>query len=220
MNLCKCGCGAQIANGKSFVSGHNGRGLRKPRVERPCKQCGTLFSGTAAAMKKRVFCSLTCRNAHNASLTGPAHPSYTSLTLPCSICGKTFTTQPARLKDSQVYCSMECGREGRRRKISGVARKTRPYGKQKAKVRDGFACRICGFDLVVHAHHIKHRKDGGTNEISNLITLCPNHHALAHAGVLSEQEMLAAISAEPPQAEKLRVAAKLSVNYRAGKLLV
>lgn len=29
-------------------------------------------------------------------------------------------------------------------------------------------------------HHIKSVKDGGGNEIENLILLCPNHHAMAH----------------------------------------
>lgn len=214
MNSCKCGCGTPIAQNKSFVSGHNGKGSRKPRVSVECRHCKKAFSGTANFMKTRIYCSNECRDAYRKEHTGSAHPSYTSFEMPCDICGKIFITQPARLKNHQVYCSMACGKEGRRRKISGVARNINPTGKQKAKVRDNFSCRICGFDLAVHAHHIVHRKNGGTTAIENLITLCPNHHALAHAGLLDSKAMIQAINSNPPTEKALRVRAKHAINYR------
>lgn len=211
---CKCGCGSTVTPGKSFVSGHNGRGQRKQRVVVSCIACGVSFSGTARAMRNRSFCSNTCRDKYRAELTGPSNPNYKRIEMECGICGKPFSTPPARLKRSQVYCSMECGREGRRRKISGKSRSSRPYGKRKAKVRDQFSCRICGFDLAVHAHHITHRKNGGSSHVDNLITLCPNHHALAHAGVLTEQAMRDALSSPLPESRHLRVSAKHAINYR------
>ena len=214
MNSCKCGCGTTIAQNKLFVSGHNGRGSRKPRVSVECLQCKTIFSGTAIFMKTRVYCGNKCRDDYRKAHTGAAHPSYTSFEMPCDICGNVFTTQPARLKHHQVYCSMACGKEGRRRKISGVARNINPTGKQKAKVRDNFSCRICGFDLAIHAHHIIHIKDGGTNSLENLITLCPNHHALAHAGMLDNETMILAIKSDQPTETILRVRAKHAINYR------
>jgi predicted HNH restriction endonuclease len=113
---------------------------------------------------------------------------------------------------------MECGREGRRRKISGKARQTRPYGKQKAKVRDAFSCQICGFDLVVHAHHIVPVKNGGSNHLSNLITLCPNHHAMAHAGLLSIEEMTKAILSAKNHDGNLKIQANYAINYRAASM--
>jgi len=45
-------------------------------------------------------------------------------------------------------------------------------------------CAICGFSDVVQIHHIKPRSVGGTDNISNLIVLCPNHHALHHLGLV------------------------------------
>lgn len=213
--LCQCGCGAIVTPRKSFVSGHNGRGRRKPRVVVSCAQCGSTFSGTAAAMSGRLYCSSECRDKHWAERPSSEHPAYKSIELDCAICGKHFAAPPARLKHHQVYCSMECGREGRRRKISGEARKSRPYGTRKAKVRDHFSCRICGFDLAVHAHHIIHRKNAGSSHIDNLITLCPNHHALAHAGVLTEEEMRAALLSPLPVSGTLRIKATHAINYRA-----
>jgi predicted restriction endonuclease len=51
--------------------------------------------------------------------------------------------------------------------------------------------------MAVHAHHIEHRANGGSNHVSNMITLCPNHHALAHAGHLSKDELKSYISRLP-----------------------
>jgi len=33
--------------------------------------------------------------------------------------------------------------------------------------------------------HIRHREDGGGNELSNLVTLCEAHHLAHHAGTLN-----------------------------------
>jgi hypothetical protein len=43
-------------------------------------------------------------------------------------------------------------------------------------------CKICGFSVLVHVHHID--GDHENNNPNNLIALCPNHHATAHAGML------------------------------------
>ena len=66
-----------------------------------------------------------------------------------------------------------------------------------AKKRDAFACRICGFDQIVHGHHIVAKAKNGTHALDNLITLCPNHHALAHAGKLTVKQMTDAIKNAP-----------------------
>lgn len=48
----------------------------------------------------------------------------------------------------------------------------------------GGKCAICGFDEVIEVHHIVPRRIGGTDELDNLIVLCPNHHALADRGMI------------------------------------
>jgi len=95
---------------------------------------------------------------------------------------------------------MACGREGRRRKIIGATRKRAPGAsfsnrRKAAKERDGNRCRICGFEHFVHVHHIKPRKLGGEHAIENLITLCPNHHGMAHAKMLPPAELIASLAA-------------------------
>lgn len=46
------------------------------------------------------------------------------------------------------------------------------------------SCRICGYPLS-HQHHILPRRYGGTDHASNMIALCPNHHAAIHI-IISE----------------------------------
>jgi 5-methylcytosine-specific restriction endonuclease McrA len=61
--------------------------------------------------------------------------------------------------------------------------------------RDGAKCRLCGFDVVMHVHHIIHKARGGNNDLDNLITLCPNHHAMVHRGLVTVEELRAALPA-------------------------
>lgn len=48
--------------------------------------------------------------------------------------------------------------------------------------RDSFKCVECGSNKNLHVHHIVHRKDGGTNDPDNLVTLCRWCHADRHKG--------------------------------------
>ena len=48
----------------------------------------------------------------------------------------------------------------------------------------GCKCQFCGFNDVVEIHHIVSLKAGGTNDLFNLLVLCPNHHSLLHHGLL------------------------------------
>lgn len=61
--------------------------------------------------------------------------------------------------------------------------------KQKSKWSNifelrGGACEVCGFNDVVEVHHLLSKKVGGTDNPSNLIVLCPNHHSMLHAQLL------------------------------------
>ena len=48
--------------------------------------------------------------------------------------------------------------------------------------RDDGKCRDCGVEYeVMHVHHIVPRKAGGTDDESNLVTLCTSCHTIEHA---------------------------------------
>ena len=46
--------------------------------------------------------------------------------------------------------------------------------------RDHYRCRICGKGIgdgvILHAHHIRYRSDGGTDRINNMLTVCSKCH--------------------------------------------
>ena len=61
----------------------------------------------------------------------------------------------------------------RRKKISRAVRET-------VIKRDNMRCVKCGNRHNLQVHHIIHRKHGGSDEASNLITLCAACHAQEH----------------------------------------
>lgn len=50
------------------------------------------------------------------------------------------------------------------------------------------SCVVCGFDKKVENHHIIKWKELGSDEESNLVYLCPNHHWIADFGEEQDRE--------------------------------
>ena len=50
----------------------------------------------------------------------------------------------------------------------------------KARMKRRCNCYFCGWDLVIHKHHIIPRKMCGPNVEDNILKLCPNHHWAIH----------------------------------------
>lgn len=68
---------------------------------------------------------------------------------------------------------------------SRCIRKNRKYYEFMRRIvldRDKHKCRQCGSDDMLEVHHIVERCNGGTDDISNLITLCAVCHANKHKG--------------------------------------
>ena len=58
------------------------------------------------------------------------------------------------------------------------------------KEERGNKCQICKWDKAnCDVHHIVPRKDGGTEEWTNKIVLCPNCHRMTHHGIITEEEL-------------------------------
>ena len=49
-------------------------------------------------------------------------------------------------------------------------------------------CIVCGFDKTTHNHHIIKKRIGGTDEESNIVSLCPNHHWIADFGTPKDRK--------------------------------
>lgn len=52
--------------------------------------------------------------------------------------------------------------------------------KRKALIRDENKCVICGSSKNVLVHHIRPRKNGGSDELGNLETVCKSCHLKEH----------------------------------------
>ena len=53
--------------------------------------------------------------------------------------------------------------------------------------RDDFRCKFCGLggkesDIILEVHHVIWRFNGGSDDPTNLMTVCPNCHDLIHHG--------------------------------------
>lgn len=54
-------------------------------------------------------------------------------------------------------------------------------------------------------HHIVPISEGGANDDSNLILLCPNHHKQADMGIISKEDLRTYIAKPPTEAEVLEM---------------
>lgn len=55
-------------------------------------------------------------------------------------------------------------------------------------------CEWCGEPIdQPEVHHIVQRAEGGSNDPSNLVVLCPNHHRQADAGAISRSKLKAKV---------------------------
>jgi len=132
-----------------------------------------------------------------------------SMVKQCSICKKWFTD--TTYNHSKKFCSISCRNQSHRHKWYAALKdwRSKNYEKFKAqwtrynqKNRDGHkirrkklierlggVCYICGFGIKLHIHHKIPKSQGGTNDISNLALLCPNHHEMIHRGLISAKSL-------------------------------
>jgi 5-methylcytosine-specific restriction endonuclease McrA len=49
----------------------------------------------------------------------------------------------------------------------------------KKRIIGDFCC-VCGYDKTLNYHHVVEKCDGGSDLLTNIVPLCPNHHAEVH----------------------------------------
>jgi len=177
---------------------------RRVRVE--CEGCGREFEKRRNQYLRtgHHYCSRACSNrAHSRALReNPAAWGARGAAVVCRGCGKTFRVSRRRAATAR-FCSRVC--EFTHRFAPPVAEGSpdlrgsrNPHFKgtnnpntarENARKYLGRKCLICGFDAFVETHHIIARRNRGSNNIENLIVLCPNHHKMAHLGLISGEEL-------------------------------
>ena len=53
----------------------------------------------------------------------------------------------------------------------------------------GGKCAVCGYEKFTHAHHINPFSKSTNNTVENGILLCPNHHAEADYGLITQEQL-------------------------------
>ena len=141
----------------------------------------------------------------------------------CVVCGKPIT---GRTGNNVKYCSEHCSRIAQGRKnVKHISKRTAALASIRVLVQSAYnyKCAICGWqntsDEMLNGrgnlshgceiHHIVPASKGGTEEWTNLILLCPNHHKQANLGLISESELRALTRPyEKTEKEKLQAALK------------
>jgi hypothetical protein len=95
--------------------------------------------------------------------------------------GTRVSSETAR----RIACDASVVRVSRTNEIEGKRRSVPRRLARALQIRDR-GCRFpgCG-SRFVHAHHIQHWADGGPTRLSNLVSLCAQHHRLLHEGGFS-----------------------------------
>jgi len=181
-NECDCSQPTILRWLQKFNIPTRSRGKPRNRVKLICKYCKEPF-WIKKSRSDQKFCSQECYSRSNKT------------TKTCENCGNKIDLSNSEAKDRR-FCSRKCAAEwhGRQMKIwenkdeYKKAKKEAPgnlkENKERARERDNRTCQFCGkvekngeYDSYkIPTHHIKPIREGGTNHIGNLITLCDSCH--------------------------------------------
>ncbi len=152
--------------------------MRITRIEKHCIECTKLFLAPIKELRRgnAKFCSLSCAAKH-----GNKQNELHQKQFICRQCGVTFLNT----QNTSQYCSHRC------KQRSANSRRSSKWN----KALNLLPCEICGWQRASRdVHHIVPIKDGGSNEITNLITLCPNCHREADRNLISQEQLSKAVN--------------------------
>jgi len=146
-------------------------------MEKQCLFCNKTFNADPRELRRchAIYCSISCSIKHRNQLI-PLRKCK------CIVCLSEFESKSTKAK----YCCKKCKSIHYRRLISTEVNGTRRI----QSILLTFPCANCGWDLSSRdVHHIVPSCFGGKNELTNLITLCPNCHRMAHRNLLLEDKL-------------------------------
>lgn len=162
-----------------------------------CEKCGKEFEIECTDFswehkKYKKYCSRSCANKHIYSeeikkKISDGVKKYNKIKETsvyeyiCEKCGNTFTSNKILRKDRKKHCD-NCKRNTvhyKENPISIFDLSKRTISKILKRANKG--CQICNWnESTCDIHHIIPKKEGGTDDISNLIIVCPNCHRVLH----------------------------------------
>lgn len=171
--------------------------MKSTTVARNCQVCAAPFNAPIKEVKRgnARYCSLSCAATGNNRFR-QANQKFEHL---CEHCGSGFNSMISTAK----YCSTHCKQKGTYRK--------RHRGESIPSFLYKLPCAICGWsDTVRDVHHIVALANGGADAVTNLITLCPNHHRMADRNLISQDKLFELV--------KLRTMSSTDGNQLSGAL--
>jgi len=154
----------------------------KKSIERKCHYCKQTFQARLKEIKRGFgrYCSQTCASKSNNALREyESHDPNTN----CANCDKPLYRKPSRIKKWTIFfCTKHCQHEYRvkNRQIPDYTGQQRKRFSIACKDIYGEICEICQWGKArCDTHHVIQRCNQGTDDVSNGMILCPNHHRLA-----------------------------------------
>ena len=143
--------------------------MRNPNCK--CFVCKKeIYRRPSQIQSSKVYCSINCSGKDQRKIKI------------CPICSKEYT-------GFKKNCSRECSNKNRTgikydgKNLNNKYIKGTLLKEQLASINTGI-CEKCGNDNyhILHIHHKIERCNGGTDDLENLILLCPNCHYTDHYG--------------------------------------
>ena len=148
------------------------------KIEKECQTCGKSFIADTREINRgnAKFCSLSC------CAKAPKEMKYKLI---CKQCGREFLSAVKSAK----YCSDSCKQKNYRARQKSLSEDGECI-KYFYKVFLNTPCELCQWDKTTRdLHHIIEVVNGGTNELDNLICVCPNCHRMIHNNLISEDDI-------------------------------
>jgi len=167
-----------------------------------CEQCKKGHDGTYGSGR---FCSRACANkrdrpeevrkkisnaVNHSNLIRGTVKGYKKHLYTCDKCGKGFENEYRIKKERYKHC-LACRRIVSRAVLD--AKSIKDFSKRtvtKIMKRANVCCALCGWkEASCDIHHIVAKSKGGTNNMDNLIILCPNCHRKVHFNLIVKEVM-------------------------------
>ncbi len=152
-----------------------------------CEKCSKEHDGTYASGR---FCSKACASSRIITEEQKKLSSEKQKILKDYVCIECNLSFRGKIKNGRLIKCKGCRKE---RVIKEKVKSILDFSKRTvAKIikRANLKCSMCNWDETsLDVHHIIERKNGGSNDMENLIAICPNCHRKAHEKKYTKEQL-------------------------------
>jgi len=160
------------------------------KVEVSCNNCGSKFKRAPSKVERsdHHFCSTDCQNIWQSEYqSGKQNPMYScgKIKTSCDQCCNFIKRFSSHVGENN-FCSKECHYKSMEKEWPRYFYHSSAWKNKRKEIRERDGCCVwCGKKNDLYVHHMNPISNGGDRlKNTNLITLCPRCHGIAH-GALS-----------------------------------